>query len=200
MSKSLGNVVSVPAMLAKVRPQELRYYLVAPHYRSIIEYSRPALGEAARAYHRIESFVRQVTQRTGEVHAGDLGAEFTAALDDDLATPAALAVVHNTVRHGNIALDAGNDKAARAAAATVRAQTGVLGLDPLDAEWLGSATQDPGAMEALGALVDALLAERAQARAARDFATADAVRDRLLAAGIAVEDTPDGPLWTLKDA
>jgi cysteinyl-tRNA synthetase len=200
MSKSLGNVVSVPAMLTKARPQELRYYLVAPHYRSIIEYSPPALDKAARAYRRIESFVRQVAQRAGEVHVGDLGAEFTAAMDDDLATPAALAVVHNTVRQGNIALDAGDDTAARAAAAAVRAQMGVLGLDPLSAEWSDAAAPDIGATGALGALVEALLAERQQARAARDFATADAVRSRLLAAGIAVEDTPDGPLWTLKDA
>src|SRR5204863_1117516 len=103
----------IPEMLAKVRPQELRYYLVAPHYRSVIEYSEPALDEAVRAYRRIESFVRQVAQRTGTVGSGAPGPEFTAALDDDLGTPAALAVLHNEVRHGNTVLDAGNDAAAR---------------------------------------------------------------------------------------
>jgi len=200
MSKSLGNVVAIPEMLARVRAQELRYYLVAPHYRSVIEYSEPALDEAVRAYRRIESFVRQVAQRTGTVGSGAPGPEFTAALDDDLGTPAALAVLHNEVRHGNTALDAGNDAAARESAATVRAQLDILGLDPLSATWSGQSTMDSGAMDALGALVEDLLAERQRARAEKDFARADAIRDRLLATGIAVEDTPDGPLWTLKDS
>ncbi|HEV8556052.1 MAG TPA: cysteine--tRNA ligase [Actinophytocola sp.] len=200
MSKSLGNVVSIPVVLSRVRAQELRYYLVAPHYRSVIEYSEAALDEAVRAYRRIESFVRQAAQRTGVVGPGEVGAEFAAALDDDLGTPAALAVVHNGVRQGNIALDSGDEAGARAAAATVRAQLGVLGLDPLDPTWATASTVDTGAMRALSTLVDELLAERLRARAEKDFARADAIRDRLLASGIAVEDTPDGPLWTLKDS
>jgi cysteinyl-tRNA synthetase len=200
MSKSLGNVVSIPEILSRVRPQELRYYLVAPHYRSTVEYSPAALDEAVRAYRRIEGFVRQAAARTGEIAPSEPGPEFAAAMDDDLGTPAALAVVHNAVRQGNIALDSGDEEAARAAAATVRAQTDVLGLDPLSAKWLISSTVDTGAMRALSGLVDELLAERQQARADRDFARADAIRDRLLASGIAVEDTSDGPLWTLKDS
>ncbi len=131
MSKSLGNVVSIPEMLKVVRAVELRYYLIAPHYRSNVEYSRAALDEAVSAYQRIESFVRRVGQRTGAVEPGVLCAEFTEAMDDDLGTPAALAAVHNTVREGNTALDAGDEAAARGAAASVRAMTGVLGLDPL---------------------------------------------------------------------
>jgi cysteinyl-tRNA synthetase len=109
-------------------------------------------------------------------------------------------VVHNGVRQGNIALDSGDEAGARAAAATVRAQLGVLGLDPLDPTWATASTVDTGAMRALSTLVDELLAERLRARAEKDFARADAIRDRLLASGIAVEDTPDGPLWTLKDS
>jgi cysteinyl-tRNA synthetase len=200
MSKSLGNVVSIPVVLSRVRAQELRYYLVAPHYRSAVEYSEAALDEAVRAYRRIESFVRQAAQRIGVVSPGEVGAEFAAALDDDLGTPAALAVVHNGVRQGNIALDSGDEAGARAAAATVRAQLDVLGLDPLDPKWATASTVDTGAMRALSTLVDELLAERLRARAEKDFARADAIRDRLLASGIAVEDTPDGPLWTLKDS
>jgi cysteinyl-tRNA synthetase len=200
MSKSLGNVVSIPEMLGKVRPQELRYYLVAPHYRSTVEYSPAALEEAVRAYRRIEGFVRQAAARTGAIAPGEPGPEFAAAMDDDLGTPAALAVVHNAVRQGNIALDSGDEDAARAAAASVRAQTDILGLDPLSAKWSVSSTVDTGAMRALGVLVDELLAERQQARADRDFARADTIRDRLLASGITVEDTSDGPLWTLKDS
>ncbi|HEV2783254.1 MAG TPA: cysteine--tRNA ligase [Actinophytocola sp.] len=200
MSKSLGNVVSIPEMLGKVRPQELRYYLVGPHYRSEIQYSRSALDEAIRAYRRIESFMRQVAQRTGVVRPSEPGPEFSAAMNDDLGTPAALAAVHNAVRQGNIALDSGDEDAARALAATIRAQLDVLGLDPLSPKWSTASNVDNGAMQALNSLVDDLLAERQRARAERDFARADAIRDRLLATGITVEDTPDGPLWTLKDS
>ncbi|OLR89782.1 cysteine--tRNA ligase [Actinokineospora bangkokensis] len=200
MAKSLGNTVLIPQLLAKVRPQELRYYLVGPHYRSNIEYSEAALDEAVRAYQRVESFVRKVVQRTGEVAVGDLPAEFTAALDDDLGTPAALAAVHAAVRAGNSALDSGDDAAARAEAAAVRAMTDVLGLDPLAPRWAAGSAAADGLHDAVDALISGLLADRQRARAERDFAAADAIRDRLQGAGIAVEDTPDGPQWTLKDS
>jgi cysteinyl-tRNA synthetase len=200
MSKSLGNVVSIPAMLQRVRAPELRYYLVAPHYRSTVDYSEEALGESVTAYRRIESFLRRVVQRTGSVEPGVLCAEFTSAMDDDLGTPSALAAVHKTVTEGNAALDSGDDTAARGAAGSVRAMTGLLGLDPLSDRWAVMSTVDDAPYRALDALVGHLLEERQQARARHDFATADALRDRLLAAGIAVEDTPDGPMWTLKDS
>jgi len=197
MSKSLGNVVSIPSLVERHRPQELRYYLVAPHYRSTIEFSEAALIESVKAYQRIESFVQRVAGRTGSVEVGVPGAEFAAAMADDLGTPAALAVVHNTVRAGFTALDAGDEAGARTAAGAVRAQMGVLGLDPL--AWGPSSTVDSGVLGALDTLVAEQLETRQHARATRDFATADQVRDRLLAAGITVEDTPDGPQWTLKD-
>ncbi|SES06492.1 cysteine--tRNA ligase [Actinokineospora terrae] len=199
MSKSLGNVVSIPEMLNRVRAQELRYYLVGPHYRSTIEYSEAALDESVRAYQRVETFLRKVAQRTGVVAPGGVSAEFAAALDDDLATPAALAAVHNLVRQGNTALDAADDTGAREAAASVRAMTGVLGLDPLSQRWVDDAGADTGLRQALDALVSDLLEERARARSERNFALSDAIRDRLLIAGVAVEDTPGGPQWTLKD-
>jgi len=200
MSKSLGNVVSIEAMLRDYRPAELRYYLVQPHYRSTIEYSDGALSEAAQGYRRIEGFLRRAVQRTGSVEPGELVPEFVTAMDDDLSTPAAVAAVHNLVREGNAALDAGDDDKARAAAGSVRAMMGVLGLDPLAPEWAESSTAETPARSALAELVEAMLAERQEARTARDFARADAVRDRLLQAGIAVEDTPDGPVWTVKEA
>jgi cysteinyl-tRNA synthetase len=196
MSKSLGNVVSIPSLVERYRPQELRYHLVAPHYRSTIEFSTSSLDESVRAYQRVESFVQRVGARLGAVPFGAVGEEFRAALDDDLGTPAAVAAVHNTVRQGFTALDNGDDEAALTSAGTVRAQLDVLGLDPL--AWPTSSV-DSAAQDALNALVSELLEQRQQARAARDFATADSVRDRLLAAGITVEDTPDGPQWTLKD-
>ncbi|OZM82676.1 cysteine--tRNA ligase [Pseudonocardia sp. MH-G8] len=200
MSKSLGNTLSIEALLQRVRGVELRYYLVGPHYRSSIEYSDTALQESVAAYRRIESFVHRVRERAGTPETGTVPAEFAAAMDDDLGTPGALAVVHGAVREGNTALDRGDHAAAGAAAAAVRAMTGVLGLDPLDPFWAES--DGPGDItgSALTALVEDLLAQRQEARARRDFAAADEVRNRLTAAGVSVEDSPDGPTWTLKDA
>ncbi|MFN2494404.1 MAG: cysteine--tRNA ligase [Pseudonocardiaceae bacterium] len=197
MSKSLGNTLSIPATLRRVRAVELRYYLVAAHYRSAIEYSDGALDEAVAAYRRIESFVHRVRERCGVPTPGAWCAEFTAAMDDDLGTPAALAAIHGTVREGNAALDAGDHTAAMGAAGSVRAMTAVLGLDPLSEPWRVTSGSD-AASAALACLVEGMLAERGEARARRDFAAADAVRSRLLGAGIAVEDTPDGPVWTVK--
>ncbi|MEU6128707.1 cysteine--tRNA ligase [Saccharopolyspora sp. NPDC047091] len=199
MSKSLGNTMSIPAVLERARACELRYYLVAPHYRSTLEFSEEALQEAVATYRRIESFVHRVAQRTGGVGHGEVRAEFAAAMDDDLSTPQAVAAVHTTIREGNAALDTGDDEAARAAAASVRTMTDVLGLDPLAPQWAEESGADDAARRALAELVDGLLEQRQKARAERDFATADLLRDRLLASGVAVEDTPDGPLWTLKD-
>ena len=198
MSKSLGNVVSIPAMLRKVRPVELRYYLGSAHYLSMLEYSDGALAEAAAGYRRIESFVHRVAERVGEVKVGEVSAEFAAALDDDLGVPAALAAVHNTVRKGNTELESGNGVAAAQTASSVRAMTGVLGVDPLDERWV-CAGDDSTATAALDVLVRSELDRRAQARADKDWATADAVRDRLTRAGIEVTDTPDGARWSLKE-
>ncbi|MFJ1766584.1 cysteine--tRNA ligase [Amycolatopsis sp. NPDC088138] len=197
MSKSLGNTVSIPSMLERYRAPELRYYLVQPHYRSTIEYSDGALSEAAQGYRRIETFLRRAAQ-SGEVALGTVPAEFAAALDDDLATPQAFAVVHTTVRDGNAALDAGDTSKALEFAAAVRAMTDVLGLDPLSARWSEAGGSETPTKQALAELVEGLLAERQQARAEKDFARADAARDRLQQAGIVVEDTPNGPQWTVK--
>ncbi|MGH3966122.1 MAG: cysteine--tRNA ligase [Pseudonocardiaceae bacterium] len=197
MSKSLGNTLSVPATLRRVRAVELRYYLISAHYRSAIEYSDGALEEAVAAYRRIESFVHRVRERCGVPEPSTWCADFAGAMDDDLGTPAALAAIHGAVHEGNAALDAGDHPAAVGAAGSVRAMTGVLGLDPLADQWRSTSGSD-ATSAALAVLVDRLLAERAEARDRRDYPTADAVRDQLLAAGIAVEDTPDGPVWTVK--
>lgn len=198
MSKSLGNTVAIPAMLERYRAPELRYYLVQPHYRSTVEYSEGAVSEAAQGYRRIEAFLRRA-ESAGSVDVGPVSPEFAAAMDDDLATPAAFAVVHNTVRDGNAALDGGDTTKALELAGTVRGMTGVLGIDPLSPDWADGGSDTP-VREALGTLVEALLAERQEARAAKDFARADAARDRLVAAGIAVEDTPNGPQWTVRNS
>ena len=198
MSKSLGNTLAIDALLERARGVELRYYLVAPHYRSMIEYSEAALQEAVAAYRRVESFVHRVRERVGTPGLGDVRPNFTRAMDDDLGTPGAVAEIHGTVRWGNLALDEGKRDDALQAAEWVRAMTDVLGLDPLDPRWL-TGQADDAARAALGALVEDLLVQRQEARAARDFATADGVRDRLTAAGVSVEDGPEGSTWSLKD-
>jgi len=199
MAKSVGNTLTIDALLSRVRGPELRYYLVGPHYRSMIEFSDAALRESVAAYRRVESFVHRVRERIGAPEPGLLCAEFTAAMNDDLGTPGALAAIHGAVREGNSALDAGDRTAAAGAAASVRAMSGVLGLDPLDPRWAAAdRAGNDTATAALAALVEDLLVQRQEARAGRDFATADQVRDRLTAAGIFVEDSPDGPTWSLK--
>ncbi|MDR7330265.1 cysteine--tRNA ligase [Corynebacterium guangdongense] len=199
MSKSLGNVLSVPELLKVVRPVELRYYLGSAHYRSVLEYSLPALEEAAAGYRRIEDFLNRAADLVGEVPAGMWTAEFEAAMDDDIAVPRALAEIHNAVRAGNSALAARDTAKVAQIAEAVRAMTGVLGIDPFSDQWAGAADGDDEATtHALDVLIQAELNRRTNARADKDWATADAVRDRLAEAGIDVTDTPDGPQWSLK--
>jgi cysteinyl-tRNA synthetase len=197
MSKSLGNVLDLERVEAMgVRPVELRYYMAAPHYRSRIDYSDEALREAAVAYRRIEGFVQRAVERVGPGAPGEPPAEFAAAMDDDLNTSAALAALHEVIRAGNTALTSGDDAATGRALAAVRAMLDLLGLDPLDPGWTG-AGQDGDLRGTVDALVALALEQRAQARGRRDWAAADAVRDQLRQAGVAVEDTPHGPRWTI---
>lgn len=192
MSKSLGNVLAIGNMLEIVRPVELRYYLGSAHYRSVLEYSEAALTEAAAGYRRIEDFVNKFD----DLVVGDWTQGFEDAMNDDIAVPKALAEIHTTVRAGNKALAEGSADEARKAAESVRAMAAVLGFDPLDEQWKdGASTSNADA--ALDVLVQAELERRTQARAEKDWATADAVRDRLAAAGITITDTADGPTWSL---
>jgi cysteinyl-tRNA synthetase len=119
-------------------------------------------------------------------------------MDDDLGVPGALAVVHEAVTSGNTSLDEGDREAAAATARIVVAMTEVLGINPLNPRWAGlQGGQQEDVMAALDALVRDRVAARAIARETRDFATADAIRDDLAAAGVVVEDTPAGARWTL---
>jgi cysteinyl-tRNA synthetase len=186
-----------------VRPVELRYYLGQAHYRSTIEYSPDALDEAVTAYRRIEGFVTRAAELSGDAPdpaaAGRdaLPPAFAAALDDDLAVPQALAVVHDSIRDGNNALANRDRVTAAAALAQVRAMLGVLGLDPLAREW-ATAGADHDLRTVVDALAGVAAEQRQAARDRKDYEAADAIRDRLHAAGILLEDTPDGPRWTIK--
>ncbi|MBU7597124.1 cysteine--tRNA ligase [Streptomyces sp. P38-E01] len=199
MSKSLGNSVLISEMVKRWRPIVLRYYLGTPHYRSMIEYSEESLREAETAFARIEGFLHRAVEQAGPVEPdAEVPAEFAAAMDEDFGVPQALAVVHNTVRQGNAALSAEDKDGVLRALGELRAMLGVLGLDPLDESW-GSAGGERG--EELTGVVDALvrllLDQRQAARARKDFATADAIRDELQNSGLVIEDTPSGPRWEL---
>ena len=205
MSKSLGNSLLVDVMITEVRPADLRYYLGQAHYRSELDYSPDALAEAAAAYRRIENFVIRAAEASGSGQDGTsldpgalaataLPAAFTAAMDDDLSVPKALAVVHEAVTDGNSALAAGDRAGAAKQAANVRAMMAVLGLDPLDEHWAGGGS---GLSSVVNALVSVAARQRQAARERKDWDAADAIRNELAEAGILLEDTPDGPRWEL---
>ncbi len=198
MSKSLGNTETVPAITAHTRAIALRFYLISAHYRSPIEYSQDALDDSVTSFDRIEAFLRRVADRVGEVALGELPADFTAAMDDELHVPRALAVVHDHVRLGNTALESGDRSAAAAHATAVRSMLAVLGTDPFDPQWAGGGA-DERLRTATDALVSGLLEQRAAARAAKDFATSDRIRDQLAAAGFVVQDSRDGATWSLAE-
>ncbi|HEY2314394.1 MAG TPA: cysteine--tRNA ligase [Streptosporangiaceae bacterium] len=206
MSKSLGNSLLVDAIITRVRPVELRYYLGQAHYRSELDYSAAALAEAVTAYRRLEGFVTRAAEMLAAdasladmvtVSSSSLPAAFTAAMDDDLAVPQALAIVHESVRDGNAALAAGDAAGTAKRLGEVRAMLAVLGLDPLAAPW--AAGQAGGDLRpVVDALITVALEQRQAARARKDFAAADAIRDQLQEAGVVVEDTSRGPRWELR--
>jgi cysteinyl-tRNA synthetase len=201
MSKSLGNSLLVDEVVTRVRPVELRYYLASAHYRSMIEYSDAAVAEAGQGYRRIEGFLtraREVLRRGVEIDASSRPAAFDSAMDDDIAVPQALAVLHDTVREGNAALAAHRFDAAAEAFDAVLAMVDVLGLNPYVAPWSESGAGGSGReTEVIDALVKVVLAQRQEARARKDYAAADAIRDGLDEIGIRVEDTASGVRWSL---
>ena len=187
MSKSLGNFTTVADVLDHHDPRALRLLVLQTHYRKTMEINAPALAQAAAALGRLDGLARRVAQSGIDVSSVELAAgpveAFVAAMDDDLGTPRALAVVFDTAGRAHGALDTGADDAAGLAATAVTL-AGVLGLD------LGQTQSGDDDDE-----IDALVEARHQARAAKDFAEADRIRDQLGGRGITVEDTADGPVW-----
>lgn len=200
MSKSLGNGLLVSEVLQEHQPAVLRLALGGVHYSSMIEWSPETLQEAAANWEKFSSFVARASERVGaltltEVGEARLPEKAIAGFDDDFNIPVVLAVVHDLIREGNTALAAGDDALARAALLQVRAVLDVLGLDPAHPQW--ATVKDERSAAALAALVDIQLQIRQEARAAKDFATSDRIRDALAAAGIAVEDGATGARWNL---
>jgi cysteinyl-tRNA synthetase len=199
MSKSVGNTVSPAEMLELAPPRVVRYYLGQAQYRSVLDYQPTSLQEATAAVERIDGFIARAVRALsvdGALLVGGSGSvpdAFAVAMDDDLNVPQALAVLHDTVRAGNSALVTGDLTVARESLASVTNMLQVLGIN--DA---AQPAVDDQATTALGVLVEAQLAARAQARASKDWAASDAIRDTLAAAGILVEDTADGASWSLQ--
>lgn len=191
MSKSIGNTISPAQMLEMARPLVVRYYLGSAHYRSVLDYRPSSLQEAATAIERVESFLaatQDLLKPDREVPEA-----FAEAMDDDMNIPRALAVLHEQTRAGNAALAAG--EGASEAANAVMAMAEVLGLAQLmsfNAEGASDAEH-----EALDSLIQAVLAERADARAQKDWAKADAMRDLLFSAGVKVRDGAEGSSWSI---
>ncbi|MFG6443939.1 cysteine--tRNA ligase [Microbacterium sp. P07] len=200
MSKSLGNFVLADEVLSSRDPLVVRYALGAAHYRSNLDISDRAFDEAEAALERIRSFqeraARLLTPAEGRWSAeASVPERFASAMDDDLGVPQALAAIHDAVREGNVALERGDEKAVAEAFASVAVMTGILGLDPLDPRWATGG--GGGEASALDALVVTMINQRADARASKDWATADRIRDAIAAAGIVLEDGPDGTHWSV---
>ena len=204
MSKSLGNTALVSEVTKAFDPRAVRFFLLAPHYRSQIEFSpadettRGSLAEAEKGIERIDSFLNSA--RELGVAAGEAGGPhweaFAAAMDDDLATPTAVATLFEAVRAGNKALSDG-DPGAADLYATVAEMTSILGINPADAPW-ATATGGDDLTPVVDRLVSTLLEQRSEARAAKDWGRADAIRDTLTEAGLSITDTPEGTRWSLE--
>ncbi len=220
----VSPVVPLSQALGVVRPQELRYYLLAEaHYSQAITYTDQAAEDAAIRYQRIERFIDRAggalmftqapaqrqgkppspRRRTRPAMPPDLPLSFVAALNDDLAIPAALASVHATVHDGNYAVSVGDRDAVATSLAQVRSMLEVLALDPLDQHWAAGRFSDrPDSADprnrAIDALVGLALREREAARGRGDYASADSISDILEGTGIEVVETPAGPHWELR--
>ena len=194
MSKSLGNSLQVQELIKRVRGIELRWYLGSAHYRSMLEFSFEALEESAVAFRRIEAFLDRAIGILGTTPEGVIAKGFADALNDDLAVPTALAFISEAVKNGNNAISA-NDKAAiTTAVAEVRGALNVLGCDPRDEAFAGQSATNT---DAIDGLISLALQQREAARARKDFAASDAIRDQIAALGIVIEDTPQGPRWAI---
>ena len=194
MSKSLGNSLQVMEILKKVRGIELRWYLGSAHYRSMLEFSFEALEESSVNFRRIEGFLQRAKGLLKSDIQPSISAQFTAAMNNDLAVPQALADISELVRIGNTAITDNDLTTLAKSASEVRGALEILGCDPFDPIFADSSNSKS---EILDGLVSLALEQRNAARARKDFAASDAIRDSLTALGITIEDTPTGSRWTV---
>ena len=195
MSKSLGNSLQVAELLKSVRGIELRWYLGSAHYRSMLEFSNDALSESATAFRRIESFLTRATEILGSAPTPVISQGFSDAMNDDLAVPTALAGISEALRLGNSAITSGDKAVISSSANEIRGALEVLGCDPFDPAFATSGGED--LTSALDGVIQLALAQRTAARDRKDFAASDQIRDGLAALGIIIEDTAQGPRWSI---
>lgn len=199
MSKSLGNSVSSGELFALAPGAAVRYYLLSAHYRSVLDYQASVLQEAQTALERLHGFLERAQRelsgsRFAQIEASALPDEFVSELDDDLNVPAALAVMHELVRAGNADLDNERIRDAHEKRCQLHAMLSVLGLAP--EQWGSEVSKEH---QALDSLMAGLIAERNQARANKDYARADQIRDQLASSGIELYDSADSTHWRLTD-
>ena len=195
MSKSLGNSLQVAELLKTVRGIELRWYLGSAHYRSMLEFSHEALAESATAFRRIEGFLNRAIEILGSAPIPVISQGFTDAMNDDLAVPTALAGISEALRLGNSAITSGDKAVIAASASEIRGALEILGCDPFDTAFAISGGAD--LTDALDGVIQLALAQRTAARDRKDFAASDQIRDGLAALGIIIEDTAQGPRWSI---
>jgi len=195
MSKSLGNSLKVDEVLKKVRGIELRWYLSSAHYRSMLEFSFEALDEAVVSFKRIENFLNRAKEMLGSAPEIEISQELSDALNDDLAVPQVLAQISEWLKLGNSALSASDKAQVAKYASYIRAALSIIGTDPFDSAYSSSSSADlTGAVDGL---ISLLLEQRSAARARKDFAAADQIRDQIIAMGISIEDRADGVRWSI---
>ena len=194
MSKSLGNSLQVHEILKKVRGIELRWYLGSAHYRSMLEFSFEALEEASVNFRRIEAFLKRAAGLIGGEVGIEIAPEFANAMNDDLAVPQGLAFISEAMKLGNNTITANDKNEIAKPAAYIRGALSILGCDPFDAAYSGGSTTDK---DVLDGLVELAIEQRNAARARKDFAASDLIRDSLTKIGITIEDTPNGTRWNI---
>lgn len=197
MSKSLGNSVFSQDLFALASAQVVRYYLLSAHYRSVLDYQPSVLSEAEAALGRVLGFITRADRELkptmfSETNLVELPVEFVAEMNDDLNIPAALAVLHEIVRAGNCDLDEQRIREASQKRDQVLAILEVLGLAPT--QWPATASADRAALDSL---IQQLIVERNRARDAKDWATADRIREQLSQSGIELSDSQNQTHWSL---
>jgi cysteinyl-tRNA synthetase len=200
MSKSLGNFFTVRELLPRLRPEVLRAFVLASHYRGPINYGEDNLRQADAALQRLYLALRDVTPAVS-YEPGEATRRFTEAMNDDFNTPEALAATQSLARELNVVKTTGDNRAASAFAAELRALGAILGLlgEPAEA-WLSTHSELTGAAETVAGRpspieIDRLVAARTEARRTRNFAESDRIRDELASHGVVLEDGPAGTSW-----